>query len=246
LTKIEWTDQTWNPVTGCTKISAGCKNCYAETIAKRFWGDRKFTDVQCHIDRLNQPLKWRKSRMVFVNSMSDLFHKDVPLEFIERVYGTIFDCSFVGEQYKTPFHTFQILTKRPYRAKQFYESHPLRNFGWNNLWLGVSVSQQGDLHLIDTLLEIPVKVRFVSFEPLLENIIIPWLEILSWVIVGCESGPKRRECKVKWVESIVEQCQAADVPVFVKQLNINGKVVKDINQFPKHLQIREYPEMEDE
>lgn len=110
--KIEWTEKTWNPVTGCTKVSQGCKNCYAETIANRFWKDRKFTDVQCHADRLEQPLHWRKPTMVFVNSMSDLFHEDVPFEFIKQVFGIMHHCQK---------HTFQVLTKRPERALEFYK-----------------------------------------------------------------------------------------------------------------------------
>lgn len=280
-TSIEWTQgldgvkgKVWNPVTGCTKVSQGCKNCYAETIAKRFWKDRRFTEVQFHPERLEQPLHWKKPSMIFVNSMSDLFHEDIPDNFIADIFGIM----AIGKQ-----HTFQVLTKRPDRMLKFVKKYygnsdyiePIyANYSHTakipipNIWLGVSVeNQEAANERIPLLLQTPAKIRWISAEPLLGKIdltfpighwedmkcdrIIGWngkwkedciaINKLDWVVVGCESGPNRRECKIEWVESIVEQCKSAKVPVFVKQLSMGGAVIKDINQFPKHLQIREYP-----
>ena len=186
LSKIEWTDVTWNPVTGCTKVSQGCKNCYAETVAKRFWKDRKFTDVVCHEDRLEQPLHWKKPRMIFVNSMSDLFHEDVPFEFIDRIMTMI---AYTN-------HIYQVLTKRPKRMLEYFSDSSLRlrlkiyieNLGnkrgyktklgdldpltlLDNLWLGVSVEDQKTANeRIPILLETPAAVRWISAEPLLSSI----------------------------------------------------------------------------
>lgn len=252
-TEIQWTDYTWNPVTGCTKVSQGCKNCYAETIANRFWKGREFTDVIMHEDRLEQPLHLKKPRMIFVNSMSDLFHKVVPFEFIEKV---------VAAMATNPRHIYQILTKRPEQLLWFCDwmDRKLKNQGFSEyngkhfefsdfMWIGVSVENQKTAdERIPQLLQTPAKIRWLSCEPLLSEIDLSKVEDfvqydtkISWVVVGCESGPKRRECKIEWVESLVGQCKDANVPVFVKQLQINGKVVKEIDQFPKHLQIREYP-----
>lgn len=183
--KIEWCDATWNPVTGCTKVSQGCKNCYAEGVANRFWGDRKFTDVQCHEDRLDQPLRWKKPRRIFVNSMSDLFHPDVPFEFIDKVFAVM----GLAEQ-----HTFMILTKRPERMLEYFQNirysggvrprfsfifwaaseikhstmFKFPSFPLPNVWLGVSVETQKEAdERIPLLLQTPAAVRFVSCEPLL-------------------------------------------------------------------------------
>ncbi len=249
-TEIQWTDFTWNPVTGCNKISAGCKNCYAESIANRFWKDRKFTDVVCHEDRLGQPLKIKKPSMIFVNSMSDLFHEKVPFTFIDSVY------EIMG--YSTQ-HIFQILTKRPERALEYYNwTHIFKAWGeWDNIWLGVSVENQETANKrIPLLQNIPAKIRFLSVEPMLEEIKIGHLlqgdvsirgvdeffkHRTNWVIIGCESGAKKRECKIEWVEKLVKECREAPIPTFVKQLQINDKVIKNIYEFPKHLQIRNYP-----
>jgi protein gp37 len=235
-TRIEWTDETWNPVTGCTKVSAGCKNCYAERIADRLWGyqygrwgsPRKFTDVQCHPDRLDQPLRWRKPRRIFVCSMSDLFHEGVPEEFIDRVFAVAALC---------PQHTLQILTKRSDRMAE-YSQRRLRypggiwdsyikaggfrgdaEAGWPlpNVHLGVSIEDTDHRSRLGYLLETPAAHRFLSLEPLLGP--LPGLNLkgIHWVIVGGESGPGARPCNVEWIRSVVEQCKAADVPVFVKQ-----------------------------
>jgi len=182
--KIEWCDATWNPVTGCTKVSQGCKNCYAEGVANRFWGERKFTDVQCHEDRLDQPLRWKKPRRIFVNSMSDLFHPDVPFDFIDKVFAVM----GLAKQ-----HTFMILTKRPERMLAYFErtGDVLRrdwvvsaaarllnknkidfpDFPLNNVYLGVSVETQKEAdERIPLLLKTPAAVRFVSCEPLLGSL----------------------------------------------------------------------------
>ncbi len=170
-TKIEWADKVWNPTTGCSKISAGCANCYAEKIANRFWGERKFTDIKCHPERLEQPLKWRKPQRIFVNSMSDPFHEDVPFEFIDKVFVTMSEARR---------QTFIILTKRPERMKQYINSDRPNhkrigysqfgekiNWPLKNVWLGVSVENQEQDWRIKYLLETLAAVRFVSVEPML-------------------------------------------------------------------------------
>jgi protein gp37 len=227
-TKIQWSEKVWNPVTGCNKVSSGCKNCYAETIANRFWKDRKFTDVICHHDRLNQPLKLRKPYTIFVNSMSDLFHEKVPFEFMRKVFFQMF---------KSPKHKFIILTKRPERAKEFLGSCGDIDY-LNHIYLGVSISKNEDLHLLETLKQIPIKNKIVSLEPLLENIECD-LTGISWVIIGAESGKNKRACKNEWILNLVNQCKEKNIPCFVKQIhNTNGNLIKDIKEFPKHLQIQ--------
>lgn len=248
--EIQWTDYTWNPVTGCAKVSQGCKNCYAETIANRFWRHRKFTDIETHSDRLSQISKLKKPRMIFVNSMSDLFHKKVSEDFIWEVIEIC---------YQNQKHTFQVLTKRPERAFDVLT----KSMWWNNaapknIWLGISVENQETADKrIPLLLQTPAAVRWISAEPLLSKLDISQYlpgfngdgfqtgfridSELDWIVVGCESGPHKRECKIEWIENIVDQCKQANVPVFVKQIQVNGKVIKDINQFPDHLQIRQYP-----
>jgi len=283
-TAIQWCDKTWNPVTGCTKVSPGCAHCYAEGVAERFWATqyppvvdevpfsrgrigmkdgqvnlvprpRQFTDVQTHKDRLLAPLSWRKPVRVFVNSMSDLFHEDVPDGFIDYVFAVMA---------LAPQHTFQILTKRPERMRAYLSQHDIglqwllrlnvaperhrdrwsyqaadavrwTRQGLPNVWLGVSVENQ---HCADEriplLLQTPAAVRFLSCEPLIGPVdLSAWLPIEtiggvemetwpSWVICGGESGPKARPCDVAWVRSIVKQCHAAGVKVFVKQLGANA------------------------
>lgn len=294
---ITWTDRTWNPVTGCTKVSAGCKHCYAEVMAKRTFRllypqvecvagpmtrehaaglpalrARRFTDVQCHPERLEAPLRWRKPARVFVNSMSDLFHEDVPDEFIDRVFAVMA---------LAPQHTFQVLTKRPERMRAYlsdlntverielclWEQHTddtPNSMPYDgvlpNVWLGVSIEDQATADArIPLLLKTPAAVRWVSAEPLLgpidltrvaAGVLCPqrlghhvdvlragtWalrtglttvspefvnhsdMNRLDWVVVGGESGPKARPCDVAWIRSVVQQCQAAEVQAFVKQL----------------------------
>jgi protein gp37 len=239
---IEWTDATWNPVTGCTKVSQGCKHCYAERHAVRFWGDRKFTEVRCHPERLDQPLRWRRPRRVFVNSMSDLFHEDVPDEFIWQVFNVM---QLSGE------HIFQILSKRPARMYEFV-SRRIRNAGHPplpNVWLGVSCENQDTAdERIPLLLRTLAAVRFVSAEPLLGPVNFEAIEWrgnmlyplrgetmahdgamyrggarLDWVIIGGESGPGARPFDVAWARHIIAQCKTAGVPVFMKQLGSNAR-----------------------
>ncbi|MET8623830.1 phage Gp37/Gp68 family protein [Kitasatospora sp. NPDC004669] len=215
---IEWTEATWNPTTGCDRVSAGCDNCYALTLAKRLkaMGAAKYqTDgdprtsgpgfgVALHRDALDVPKRWRGSRMVFVNSMSDLFHARVPLSFVRDVFQVIGD---------TPQHTYQVLTKRSVRLRRVAD-----RLEWpTNLWMGVSVEEASELGRINDLLGVPAAVRFLSLEPLLGP--LPGLELdgIGWVIAGGESGPRHRPMDPAWVVEIRDACQAAGVPFFFKQ-----------------------------
>ena len=206
---IEWTEATWNPVTGCTKVSPGCAHCYAETFAERFRGvtghpyERGF-DLQLRPERLEQPLSWRQSRMIFVNSMSDLFHEDVAEDYIREVFKVM---------RKAHWHTFQVLTKR---AGRLAELAP--KLSWpQNVWMGVSVENERYLSRIEHLRLVPAAVRFISFEPLLGPIQNPDLRGIHWVIVGGESGPRARRMNPNWVRDIRQQCEAAGVAFFFKQ-----------------------------
>lgn len=206
---IEWTEATWNPVTGCTKISPGCRNCYAERMAKRLkaMGQVRYRNefrLTLQPDVVEVPLRWRKARMIFVNSMSDLFHKDVPAEFIARCFSVMAEASR---------HTFQVLTKRPERALELAEQLP-----WPaNVWLGTSVESADYVGRIRTLVKIPAAVRFLSVEPLLGPIPRLPLTGIGWVIVGGESGPGARPMEMAWVRQIRDRCLAYDVPFFFKQ-----------------------------
>lgn len=208
-TSIEWTQATWNPVTGCTKVSAGCLNCYAERMATRLqaMGQENYRNgfsLTCHPQMLDVPKRWRKPRLIFVNSMGDLFHKGVPLSFIKDVFDVI--CS-------TPRHTYQLLTKRSERLVEL--SHQL---SWpKNLWMGVSVESEEVTWRIDHLRRTPASVRFLSIEPLLGPIPSLRLDDIDWVIVGGESGPKARPMKEDWVLEIKDQCRLSQVPFFFKQ-----------------------------
>lgn len=203
-TAIEWTDRTWNPSTGCSKVSPGCKYCYAAVIANRF--PNHFPngfDFTLHEDRIDAPRRWRKPSMVFVNSMSDLFHEEMPLAFLHRVFEVMAAC---------PQHTFQVLTKRHERLAELASLLP-----WpDNVWIGVSVENQKYAHRVDYLRKVPAKVRFLSCEPLLGPLQLN-LDGISWVITGGESGPKHRPIEVDWVRSIRDQCRAAGVAFFHKQ-----------------------------
>lgn len=207
--RIEWTQATWNPVTGCTKVSPGCKHCYAERMAKRLqaMGVPRYRNafrVTVHPDVVSAPLRWKKPRLVFVNSMSDLFHPDVPVPFVQQVFATM-------EQ--SPQHTFQVLTKRPEIAEQLAHQLP-----WpENVWLGTSVESALYVHRVKTLRRIPAKVRFLSLEPLLGPIPRLSLQRIDWVIVGGESGPGARLMERAWVTQIRDRCLAHDVPFFFKQ-----------------------------
>ena len=206
---IEWTEMTWNPVTGCTKISPGCKHCYAEFMAKRLvaMGSPRYQngfELTLQEDLIELPRSWRKPRKIFVNSMSDLFHEDVPLAFIERVFNTMNEC---------PQHQFQVLTKRAERLLQL--SSKLR---WTpNIWIGVSVENQKYAYRASLLSKVPAHVRFLSVEPLLGPIQDLPLRGIHWVIVGGESGPRSRVMEADWVTQIFRQCRKSRVPFFFKQ-----------------------------
>lgn len=253
-TGISWTNATWNPVTGCTKVSQGCKHCYAEREWPRLAANPKavsyfgrgFTDVACHDERLDQPLRWKKPRLIFVNSMSDLFHEDIPDAFIDQVFAVMA---------LSPQHTFQVLTKRPERMLMWFDpgydnrehaiGQAMRDMAascgfddagipdWplENVWLGVSVEDQAMAdERIPVLLQTPAAVRWVSAEPLLGPVdleqavkCIGMTRHLNWVVVGGESGPtkKARPMQSTWVMDLIHQCQQAHVPCFVKQLGAN-------------------------
>jgi protein gp37 len=208
-TTIEWTESTWNPVTGCTKISPGCKHCYAERMAKRLraMGQMRYRngfEVTLHPDILPYPLQWKKPQRIFVNSMSDLFHEEVPLEFIRQVFQIMAQASR---------HQFQILTKRAERLSQVAGDLP-----WTgNIWMGVSVEHEDYLDRISHLRQIPAAVRFLSLEPLLGPVDRIPLHGIDWVIVGGESGPGARNLQPEWVRSIRNQCRTHGVPFFFKQ-----------------------------
>ena len=293
---IQWTDATWNPVTGCSKVSQGCKNCYALRDWARLaapratpnaYTGREFTDVMFHPERLDQPLRWTKPRRVFVNSMSDLFHENMEHHEIEKVFGVMGAC---------PQHTFQVLTKRPERMRELLTDAAFCEMAWleaeqrthaemqwpfPNVWLGVSVEDQATAdERIPLLLQTPAAVRFVSYEPALGPVdftaikhthspgyfgdALQWYHqphgvtgypALDWVIVGGESGPKARPCRIEWIESVVRQCRGANVACFVKQIGTNpiwaGAVTSPIApargkggdpaEWPIDLRVREMP-----
>jgi protein gp37 len=206
---IEWTESTWNPVTGCTKISSGCLNCYAERMALRLkaMGQKNYRNgfkVTCHQHTLNVPLQWKKSQVVFVNSMSDLFHEDVPDDFILDIFSTM---------RQAQQHQYQILTKRAERLTQLSPELPWRE----NIWMGVTVETEAYKYRIDYLRYTGAKIKFLSLEPLLGDLGELNLDEIDWVIVGGESGPGARPIEIGWVRNIREQCLAQNVPFFFKQ-----------------------------
>jgi protein gp37 len=206
---IEWTESTWNPVTGCTKISDGCKNCYAERIASRLKaaGSPNYVNgfqVTLHEHTLEIPLRWKQPSTIFVNSMSDLFHKDVPFDFILKIFDVM---------HRASRHRFQILTKR---SERLLELNP--SLSWpKNVWMGVTVENADCAFRIDHLRQTDAAIKFISFEPLLGMIPNINLEGIDWVIVGGESGPKARPMKPEWATDIRDQCLAGKVPFFFKQ-----------------------------
>lgn len=275
MIKIEWTDQTWNPVVGCSEVSPGCANCYAREAARsqrlqqfpqyqtvKAWnGTVEFVESQ-----LLKPVSWKSPQMVFVCSMADLFHNNVPDEWIDRVMAIAAIC---------PRHTFQILTKRPERMRAYFadpnrtrwicdraldllrdEENPLK---WKlpleqfevkiplpNVWLGTTVENRKAIARIPAMRDTPSVLRFLSCEPLLEDLGDLPLTGIDWVIVGGESGSRARLCKVEWIRAIVEQCDRAGVPVFVKQPGSNTDVSASrqnkISALPTELQIQQFPE----
>ena len=209
-TKIEWTDATWNPVTGCTKTSAGCAHCYAEVMTRRLkaMGVAKYQNgftVTLHEEALNEPRKWRKPRTIFVCSMSDLFHKDVPFEFVDKVMKVILE---------TPRHRYQLLTKRADRMEAYFQTREVPR----NVWLGVTVEVRSSKGRIDNLRSIGnAPIKFLSCEPLLEDLGTLDLSGVDWIIVGGESGTQARPMKKEWVRSIKAQCDSAGKAFFFKQ-----------------------------
>lgn len=206
---IEWTESTWNPMTGCTKVSPGCKHCYAERMALRLqaMGQPKYANgfkLTLHEHVLEQPLSWKKPQKIFVNSMSDLFHEDAPLDFVHRVFDVMRRASW---------HTFQVLTKR---SRRLLELNP--EIDWpTNVWMGVSVESQGYTFRIEHLRQTDAHVKFLSLEPLLGPLPCLGLRGIDWVIVGGESGPGARPMTEQWVIDIRDQCLAVHVPFFFKQ-----------------------------
>jgi protein gp37 len=212
-TAIEWTDATWNPVTGCTKISAGCDHCYAERFSERFRGvpghpfESGF-DLTLRPERLEAPLKWRWPKMIFVNSMSDLFHKEVPTEFISRVFDTM---------ERADWHTFQVLTKRSSLMRNFLRTRYGESHGPSHMWFGVSIENGTKLSRLRHLQQAPAGIRFLSVEPLIGPIGKLDLSGIDWVIVGGESGPGCRPMDPHWVREVRDQCVEAGVAFFFKQ-----------------------------
>lgn len=207
--KIEWTETTWNPTTGCNKISTGCLHCYAETMSRRLkaMGIEKYKNgfrIALHPEELERPYEWKKPSLVFVNSMSDLFHYSVPLDFVKRVFEVM---------NKTPQHTYQVLTKRSERLEQIA---PLLNWT-KNIWMGVSVESEQVADRIAHLIKTPAFVKFLSCEPLIAPLETLYLDQVDWVIVGGESGPRARNIKKEWVEEIQKQCEETNTPFFFKQ-----------------------------
>lgn len=252
MTKIEWTHppgfkgETWNPVTGCTPISEGCENCYAQRFLKRkLWSYGP--EVTIHDDRLVIPSRWRKPRFCFVCSMSDIFHESVPSEFIDQVFSVMLEDTR---------HIFVILTKRPRRALDWIEAYRYNSHGLipQHVWWGVTAENQKRAdERIPVLLQIPAAVRFVSVEPMIGPVdlrpahdaaydtgVCPVVKV-GWIIIGAETGPGRRPCRLEWVRNLVQQCQAAGVAVFVKKLEIDGKVTGNVADWPADLRVREYP-----
>jgi protein gp37 len=227
---IEWTETTWNPLSGCNKISPGCKNCYAERMASRLqaMGQPRYENgfaLSLHPDALFEPYMWKKPRKVFVNSMGDLFHKDVPLSYIQDVFQTMNDCSQ---------HQFQILTKRA----DILEMHADKLTWTDNIWMGVSVENDHYKFRIDQLRNVPAKIRFLSIEPLIGQITKLNLKGIHWVIVGGESGPGARPVEADWVREIRDTCIKQNVAFFFKQW---GGVVK--SKTGRKLDRREWNEM---
>lgn len=231
---IEWTEMTWNPTTGCDKISAGCKYCYAEVMSKRLqaMGVEKYKDnfeVRTHEEALNIPYTWKNSKVVFVNSMSDLFHKDIPLGFIQKVFHVMND---------NPQHVFQVLTKR---AERLLELHT--ELKWtHNIWMGVSVENDKVRRRIEFLRQTNAKVKFLSLEPLIGPLNNLNLENIDWVIVGGESGRKPRPMKPEWVLDIQDQCKNNGVAFFFKQWG--GKNKKAAGRILNGRTYDEMPEIE--
>lgn len=234
---IEWTEATWNPTTGCTKISSGCKNCYAATLTKRLkaMGIKKYSNdfhLTQHENEIDLPLHWKKPRKIFVNSMSDLFHEDVEMEFIDQCFHTMLQAKW---------HIYQILTKRPQKMLEFSEWFYKRH-GVNiprHIWMGVSVEDNSTVWRIKELRQVLCSMRFISFEPLLEEINKVNLHKIDWAIIGGESGHGYRPVDGKWIQSLINQCTSQHISVFFKQWGgprpkSGGRIIggRTYDQFP--------------
>ena len=238
---IEWTEATWNPVTGCTKVSPGCKHCYAERMSLRLqaMGQRNYVngfELTLHDRMIEKPLSWKKPQLIFVNSMSDLFHDEVPVDFILKVFNVM---------QRASWHKFQVLTKRSQRLLELNSQ-----IDWpNNVWMGVSVENQDYTFRIDHLGKTDAITKFLSLEPLLGPLSGLNLDKINWVIVGGESGPRARPMREDWVLQILDQCNVASVPLFVKQMGESWAQVNkakskkggNMSEWPIDLQVRDYP-----
>ncbi len=234
-TAIEWTDATWNPVTGCSKITRGCDNCYAERFSERFRGVSGHAyesgfDLTLRPERVAWPLSWKRSRMIFVNSMSDLFHKFVPNSYVDDVFDTM---------ERADWHIFQVLTKRSTRMARYLRQRYGENLAPDHIWCGVSIEDRPGLSRLSHLRQAPASVRFLSLEPLLGPLGQLDLESISWVIVGGESGPRARQMEASWVRDIRDQCEVQEVAFFFKQWGgfrpkSNGRVLdgREYNEYP--------------
>jgi len=240
MSKIEWTDKTWNPITGCTPCSPGCMHCYAKTMAHRLqaMGQEKYRngfDIKFHEASLKEPYFWKTPKKVFVCSMSDLFHEAIEFEVIDRVMKTVVDCQQ---------HTFQMLTKRPKRMKEYFHSRHDKDFeiyrDLENLWIGTTVENHDSKGRIEILRSINLGYRFISFEPLLND--VGELDFggvhcgMHWIIVGGETGVGARPMNPDWARSIRDQCREWNIPFFFKK--IDGK-----QPIPEDLMIREFPKL---
>ena len=237
---IEWTDATWNPATGCSKVSPGCKNCYAETMSvrlqamkqKKYVNGFKYTE---HPDELEKPIHWKKPRMIFVNSMSDLFHEDATYSFIDFVFEIMM---------ATPRHTYQVLTKRPKRMKEYVLNYCRKNNLEeipNHIWLGTSIENEDVMYRLDELKNVKCKIKFVSFEPLL-GMVYPDLEGINWAIVGGESGAHARRIEKQWVERIQRLCAMHDTAFFFKQWG--GRFPKQKGSLLDGKKYQEFPKID--
>jgi protein gp37 len=234
-TQIEWTDSTWNPVTGCTKVTAGCDFCYAERFSERFRGVKGHPfengfDLTLRPERLEQPLRWQQPRRIFVNSMSDLFHKEVPTTFIDAVFDTM---------EKASWHTYQVLTKRSSLMTRYLRKRYADGLAPQHIWLGVSIEDAKNVVRLTHLKVAPARTKFVSFEPLIGPVGPVNLKGIDWVIVGGESGPRARPIEEAWVLEIRDRCKADKVAFFFKQWGgirpkAGGRLLKgrEWNQYP--------------
>ena len=253
MSGIEWTQKTWNPIRGCSRISDGCVNCYAEKMAVRMKNTHykglvqstskgpRWTGEIMHVESvLSDPYKWKKPSLVFVNSMSDMFHEKADMDFVEKCFDVMNG---------NPRHTFQVLTKRADRIQEFIKHSNYKAFP-SNVWIGVSVENQQAVKRIGYLVDVPAKIRFLSVEPMLGPVQIEkYLDQIEWVIIGGESGPNARPCKASWKEHLIMQCDLYNVPVFMKQFGTNASYDdgtfkgNNFDEWPSQFQRRDYPRL---